>query len=514
MAVAIRKPLWLRVLFFCFALLMAFALLGGQYVHAEVVTGGLLLFAVSDVLLAILSALGVAAVQNNDWYRTLQANFMRQCITLGLSVGGLIKAWLSGAKTWIDERLVAWVQGQLQASEVGTPSTDLFDYFTPASVSQRYYLIDGATYPFWDVLQSNPTDEQLYSMMVPVVLGPTAQSWTWGRYSVSWVTTSNLVDCSIKAPYLPTTDSRNQYVGSLCPITDQSNPNHIYYDNPSLCVVPAIIRGYRYNAPLYTVRYVTRKWIDGVGWHYDHIEVAITNPGEQAPGTVVDEYSRPVSTGASVCPTYYPDAATYQASDWYGGKADVSADGAADLPLTVADAAAGAWVQDQTAAQAGTTADGKVAEGQGNVQAVTNTQTIDDAVPAVESVTNSLFSRVSLAFNYSIFDKFPFSVPYDMYLFTSALSGSLGDASTGSALAKSSPGSIDLISAGSTSWEPKLDFHTTAQISGASIPIDLSVDLTPYSSLFSMVRVFAGALFLALLLSFHFHSGVSDSDNG
>ena len=211
------------------------------------------------------------------------------------------------------------------------------------------------------------------------------------------------------------------------------------------------------------------------------------------------------------------------AQDWFDAGADSAtnaATGAQDLPLTVATGAATAnpsiaedgplvWFPSFglpiPSLRTGDTDTNTVDQGKENASSA-ETSTVD--VAENQSVINSL---VNWALNYispdtGLFSKFPLCVPYDAYLLVTS---SLGVDSVGSdSIFGASPGDLDGVVNQDietySDFQPIINIKHDFQLDGATYPIELTIDLTPWQPLVTFFREGMALLLVAELIGAEF----------
>lgn len=211
------------------------------------------------------------------------------------------------------------------------------------------------------------------------------------------------------------------------------------------------------------------------------------------------------------------------AKDWFDAGADSAtnaATGALDLPLTVATGAATAnpsiaedgplvWFPPFSVPipnlRTGETDTKTVDQGKENASAA-ETSTVD--VAENQSVIDSL---VNWALGYispdtGLFSKFPLCVPYDAYLLVTS---SLGVDSVGSdSIFGASPGDLDGVVNQDietySDFQPIINIKHDFQLDGATYPIELTIDLTPWQPLVTFFREGMALLLVAELIGAEF----------
>lgn len=211
------------------------------------------------------------------------------------------------------------------------------------------------------------------------------------------------------------------------------------------------------------------------------------------------------------------------AQDWFDAGADSAtnaATGAQDLPLTVATGAATAnpsiaedgplvWFPSFgvpiPTLRTGETDTKTVDQGKENASAV-ETSTVD--VAENQSVIDSLvnWALIYISPDTGLFSKFPLCVPYDAYLLVTS---SLGVDAVGSdSIFGASPGDLDGVVNQDvetySDFQPIINIKHDFQLDGATYPIELTIDLTPWQPLVTFFREGMALLLVAELIGAEF----------
>lgn len=186
---------------------------------------------------------------------------------------------------------------------------------------------------------------------------------------------------------------------------------------------------------------------------------------------------------------------------------DVTIDGAAEgvaseavpsLPVTIP-AAGQQGVQTYPDARTGTTDSTIIDTG-------TDTATVSENQSVVSKLLSNVIDYIQP--DTGFFSKFPLCIPYDVYLFFSALSGK--DMSNNS-IFSSTPGSLgisntaELDTLAADQWEPVLDIDQDWSISGFTIPFHIHLDFTSFQPVFDLIRVSIGAFFVFDLIIYEWN---------
>lgn len=209
------------------------------------------------------------------------------------------------------------------------------------------------------------------------------------------------------------------------------------------------------------------------------------------------------------------------AKDWYDAGVESVLDGAAegdiDLPLTVG--AGAATLNPDVAAdedlvyyppfdipledvRSGSTAASDVTAGQ--EQAKTESNTAD--LPENQSIVNDFLKWALdyISIDKGLFAKFPLCIPYDAYLLACAAGGR--DAVRGSSVFGASPGDLSgaMTSAqvsAQSDFVPVVHIKNDLQLSDQKVPIDIEIDLTPFSDMVAFGRAGISIVFIAGLIA-------------
>lgn len=211
------------------------------------------------------------------------------------------------------------------------------------------------------------------------------------------------------------------------------------------------------------------------------------------------------------------------AQDWFDAGADSAtnaATGAQDLPLTVATGAATAnpsiaedgplvWFPPFSVPipnlRTGETDTKTVDQGKENASAAeTSTVDVAENQSVIDSLVNWALSYISP--DTGLFSKFPLCVPYDAYLLVTS---SLGVDAVGSdSIFGASPGDLDGVVNQDietySDFQPVINIKHDFQLDGATYPIELTIDLTPWQPLVTFFREGMALLLVAELIGAEF----------
>ena len=194
-------------------------------------------------------------------------------------------------------------------------------------------------------------------------------------------------------------------------------------------------------------------------------------------------------------------------SDYLDTGIDIAIDGAAEgaaadaipsLPVTIPTAGQ-QGAQTYPDARTGTTDSTVIDSG-------TDTATVSENQSVVSKLLSDVIDYIRP--DTGFFSKFPLCIPYDVYLFFSALSGKdMSDSSIFSAtpdsLGVANTSELDTLAA--DQWEPVLDIDQDWSISGFDIPFHIHLDFTPFLPVFDLIRVSIGAFFVFDLIIYEWN---------
>lgn len=209
------------------------------------------------------------------------------------------------------------------------------------------------------------------------------------------------------------------------------------------------------------------------------------------------------------------------AKDWYDAGVESVLDGAVegdiDLPLTVG--AGAATLNPDVAAdedlvytpsfdlpledvRSGDTAASDVTAGKENAKAEQETATVSENQSAINSIVQYALDYINV--DRGLFSKFPLCIPYDAYLLACAAGGR--DAVSGSSVFGASPGDLSGAMTSAqvsehSNFVPVVHIKNDLQISDQNIPIDIEIDLTPFSDMVALGRAGISIVFIAGLIA-------------
>lgn len=530
-----RRSGWVRVLVVILCALFIFATIGAPPAHALGVES-VAVFGLASVLSAATAALGFKLSSNEQGQATLQkmvqdfktVAWATGFVLVGSKLNGLqngmdyIKMQVSNGKTYLDERVFAWVQqwlaengvynegslilkdySDLLGKEIGFPGIDISYYYS--------FFPSDAQLKFKSIVQRYNLD--LSDRIVDLEYDNNSKLASLSYSDKPWSYYLGF-DCYFEVGY-------HGFYGSY--VANYQHPN---IDAPSVIDAGSYstsdgihFRGDPYNHLVGSNSFLS----------YNTGSDGISRLSNVAGGDVVSN-----DTGLSGTDTLGKDVIDLTldqileklkewAQDWYDAGADSvtnAATGAKDLPLTVATGAATAnpsiaedgplvWFPSFglpiPKLRSGETDTKTVDQGKENASAA-ETSTVD--VAENQSVINSL---VNWALSYispdtGLFSKFPLCVPYDAYLLVTS---SLGVDAVGSdSIFGASPGDLEGVVTQDietySDFQPIINIKHDFELDGKTYPVELTIDLTPWQPLVTFFREGMALLLVAELIGSEF----------
>ena len=512
-----RRSGWVRVLVVILCALFIFATVATPPAYAVGETAAL--FGAAAVLSAAVAALGFKLSNDADGISTLNkmvSDFAKEAWALNLLVVGnringlidgmnYIKMAVHNGKTYLDERVVAWCQqwlgnnGVYDAGGYVDPSFNEGDLYKPSvkmSVNQLLSLFPSSdAEKFSSVISHFNLDlnnriiefQRYYYNRTRWVVFVFPNSVFNKSYSVSFDSFGFARTSFISGINGYSVDSSNNFNTQL-----YTNPLNLgYYSVPNEGHSPTIGCS---NAVLVTQ--------------------SSNNTGLSGTDTIGEDYKdKTLDQILAGLKTW--------AQDWYDAGADSAtntATGALDLPVTVGDQAATAnpalnpdvvynppfsipW----PGVRSGETSSGAISDGKANADAA---QTATTDVAENQTIIDSL---VNWALNYinpdtGLFSKFPLCVPYDAYLLVTS---SLGVDAVGSdSIFGASPGDLEGVVSQDietySDFQPIINIKHDFELDGATYPLELTIDLTPWQPLVTFFREGMALLLVAELIGAEF----------
>lgn len=526
-----RRSGWVRLLVVILCAFFIFATLAAPPAQALGVES-VAVFGLASVLSAATAALGFKLSSNEQGHATLQrmvqdfktVAWATGFVLVGSKLNGLqngmdyIKMQVQNGKTYLDSRVFAWVQQWLAENGVYDSGIDYSNfnktyleslgfsfYDTSSGLSSNEYFADLSNSPVKSLNGSSLTSVLAYFNVS--ALPPNADMW-------------NLFPA---------------YVGYGA----SGNKDTLYYYYSSASQATWYLKYYNSSATwqlsfngrfLYTYSFASGTWKYGG----NTTDSYLVSSGNILGISNLFNLEATNSTGLSGTDTLGKDVVDLTldqilqklkewAQDWFDAGADSAtnaATGALDLPLTVS---AGAATSNPSIAEdgplvwfppfsvpvpnlrTGETDTKTVDQGKENASAA-ETSTVD--VAENQSVIDSL---VNWALNYispdtGLFSKFPLCVPYDAYLLVTS---SLGVGAVDSdSIFGASPGDLDGVVNQDietySDFQPIINIKHDFQLDGATYPIELTIDLTPWQPLVTFFREGMALLLVAELIGAEF----------
>ena len=518
-----RRSGWVRVLVLILCALFIFAVIATPPAFALSET--VALFTAASVLSAAVAALGFKLSSDAEGQATLNQmvkDFAAVSWSLGLvavgdKVNGLIKGvqyikmQVLNGKTYLDERIVAWCQqwlgahGVYDAGSISFPTynngsaltlqnnsySDVVSYFSQSDKTYFDNIISHFNLDLSDTVFTLYRYSSGSKWSIHVIRYPLTNK---SGYSVFLNLDSNYSPSSV--PCFSSGSGAVSLYETLEYITTKNGAFDKTYQNDRFNLVPLT---YKNSTNGYTS-------LSNAGL----LESSSNDTGLSGTDTIGADYKD--KTLDQIL-----DGLKDWAQDWYDAGADSATNtvaGAKDLPLTVGEQAASAnpalnpdvvynppFALPLPDVRSGETTAGTITAGQENAAAA-ETATAD--VAENQTVINSL---VSWALNYidpdtGLFSKFPLCVPYDAYLLVTS---SLGVDAVGSdSIFGASPGDLDGVVTESidtySDFQPIINIDHDFELDGATYPISITIDLSPWQPLITFFREGMALLLVAELI--------------
>lgn len=519
-----RRSGWVRVLVLILCALFIFATIATPPAYAVGET--VALFGLAAVLSAATAALGFKLANNTEGRATLEkmvqdftgASIAAGLVLTGSKVNGLIngmqyiKMAVHNGKTYLDERIFAWVQqwlavnGVYDSGQVIIPSYTAGEFFTFGANPSWEYV--------YSALIQSGVDSSHLDMLRYLVNTYSLPVLTAGScYNIEGVGSGDLILDSVNL------DGNGAYV--------KTDPN-IFYLKVTFTrdqwyrIKPDGHGGYNVRSGLVTssqtdqLIYLTPK-VDDSGLFFDFC-------------TLPSLSSTANDTGLSGTDTLGKDVIDLTldqileklkewAQDWFDAGADSvtnAATGAKDLPLSVATGAAtlnpdvaedGPLVYFPTFGwslpklRSGETDTKTVDQGKENASAAeTSTVDVAENQTVIDSLVNWALGYISP--DTGLFSKFPLCVPYDAYLLACSALG-VGVVGSDSIFGASPDDLSSIVQTGdeqSEGFTPVITISNDLTLDGNTYPIDLTIDLTDWTPLIKFVRLAISITVIAELI--------------
>lgn len=519
-----RRSGWVRVLVLILCALFIFATIATPPVYAVGET--VALFGLAAVLSAATAALGFKLANNTEGQATLEkmvqdftgASIAAGLVLTGSKVNGLIngmqyiKMAVHNGKTYLDERIFAWVQQWLAVNGVydGDSGYQAPDYSSVSSLS-----FSGSSFSAVMSQISNSTAVLAFNTLYEHFNLTLDGKYVFYRYRLG----TAYIDVYNKVPSgtYDVLNSGGLYWANLKSDNsfDWSTYRYIIHFRTS----GGDLTNITYEE--FSSSLDSNAFLQWGYWNTFNVKYGISNFGDiSAIGN---------DTGLSGTDTLGKDVIDLTldqilerlkewVQDWYDAGADSvtnAATGAKDLPLSVATGAAtlnpdvaedGPFVYFPTFGwslpklRSGETDTKTVDQGKENASAA------ETSVDVVENQT-VVDSLVNWALNYidpdtGLFSKFPLCVPYDAYLLVTS---SLGVDAVGSdSIFGASPGDLDGVVTESidtySDFQPIININNDFELDGKTYSISISIDLTPWQPLVTFFREGMALLLVAELI--------------
>lgn len=518
-----RRSGWVRLLVVILCALFIFVTLAvppAQALGVESVA----VFGLASVLSAVTAALGFKLSSNEQGQATLQrmvqdfktVAWATGFVLVGSKLNGLqngmdyIKMQVKNGKTYLDARVFAWVQQWLAENGV----------YNSGSLSQNFPISENKiSIDFSEMQFSSPTvdfDSAFNSLALkPSVISRIKNnSDDFDKLRNLWNTQPTIMCSDVQgegnfSAYFWIAGNSG---GASVSDTSKSTVNfEAYFDGGSALFVSNYLLTWSYG---------------GLYYKYNGNVVCVAN-------FLLTETNSNL-TGLSGTDTLGKDVVDLTldqvlqklkewAQDWFDAGADSAtnaATGAQDLPLTVATGAATAnpsiaedgplvWFPPFSVPipnlRTGETDTKTVEQGKENASAA-ETSTVDVAQnqTVIDSLVNWALSYISP--DTGLFSKFPLCVPYDAYLLVTS---SLGVDAVGSdSIFGASPGDLEGVVSQDietySDFQPIINIKHDFQLDGATYPIELTIDLTPWQPLVTFFREGMALLLVAELIGAEF----------
>lgn len=528
-----RRSGWVRVLVVILCALFIFATLAAPPAQALGVEA-VAVFGLASVLSAATAALGFKLASNEQGQATLQkmvqdfktVAWATGFVLVGSKLNGLqngmdyIKMQVQNGKTYLDSRVFAWVQQWLAQNGVYDTGSIVYpDYVSGGTLSP---LVNNSFDTCFSALIAAGCNVQAVEDLKSIVSHFDLTMEDGYYYSFSCRGSYRYV---YKFKSADTSLSIRQYTVNSKPIDVfyvtlniiGSSPYYYAVRTSGLSFSSSIS-----NATSYTM--FLNPYISNIGSNKDYFDFS-TLSGAVSSGN---------DTGLSGTDTLGKDVVDLTldqilqklkewAQDWFDAGADSatnSATGALDLPLTVSAGAATAnpsiaedgplvWFPPFSVPipnlRTGETDTKTVDQGKENASAVeTSTVDVAENQTVIDSLVNWALSYISP--DTGLFSKFPLCVPYDAYLLVTS---SLGvDAIGSDSIFGASPGDLEGVVSQDietySDFQPIINIKHDFELDGATYPLELTIDLTPWQPLVTFFREGMALLLVAELIGAEF----------
>lgn len=532
-----RRSGWVRLLVVILCAFFIFATLAAPPAQALGVES-VAVFGLASVLSAATAALGFKLSSNEQGQAALQrmvqdfktVAWATGFVLVGSKLNGLqhgmdyIKMQVQNGKTYLDSRVFAWVQQWLAENGVyNSGSSTVLDYSVGDTVSSFANSRDVFTYFY----------NKCYSDINKNVISD-YNKYFLNSYEIALAKAKSL-DSSVDEFSYVTLGCQNGWFTAYSFYPNYSPVGSIYKKGNDL--VQDFKASARVNVTVGNEE-IYRSSVDS----FDFGSLVVNNNGYRFSNynrdldmwSSVNFVTTANDTGLSGTDTLGKDVVDLTldqvlqklkewAQDWFDAGADSAtnaATGALDLPLTVATGAATAnpsiaedgplvWFPPFSVPipnlRTGETDTKTVDQGKENASAAeTSTVDVAENQSVIDSLVNWALSYISP--DTGLFSKFPLCVPYDAYLLVTS---SLGVDAVGSdSIFGASPGDLDGVVNQDietySDFQPIINIKHDFQLDGATYPIELTIDLTPWQPLVTFFREGMALLLVAELIGAEF----------
>lgn len=519
-----RRSGWVRVLVLILCALFIFGCIAAPPAYA--ISETVALFGAAAVLSAATAALGFKLSTDSEGRATLskmvedfaKVSWATGLVIVGTKLNGLIdgmnyiRMQVKNGKTYLDERVVAWVQqwlgenGVYDTGGVSYPSdtyntTDYFPFYGSSLVS----VVSGVSSNMPSSVGVNllsQVQEMLFTYSVDltgklfslyVTYNVSSASFDWSLYVANSFRTPSLL-------YNNTSSGGGFYL-------NQTVYCSVYYPNEGL--VNSSVSSSIYLTP--DRRNSNSTYIRSRLSNYGEIILTVNDTGLSGTDTIGEDYKdktlEQILAGLKEW-----------AQDWYDAGADSatnSTTGAVDLPLTMSEGAAtenpaanpaGVYNPPFTLpwpdVRSGETSSSTTEAGQANAAAAeTTTADVAENQTVIDSLVNWALGYISP--DTGLFSKFPLCVPYDAYLLACSALGV--DVVQSDSIFGASPGDLSgVVQTGSDEqgegFTPVISISNDLTVDGYTYPIDITIDLTDWTPLFKFTRLAISITVIAELI--------------
>lgn len=523
-----RRAGWVRFLVVLLCALFLIGTLGAPAARAEALTVGL--FTAAAVLSAATAALGFKLANSADGQATLAKmvqDFKVSATAVGLvlvgtKINGLIdgvnyiKMQVKAGKTYLDERVVAWVQQWLGLNGVYVTSDYILPNYSAGDVISPLTNVSFDT--LFSYLLSSGANETSISMLRQVV----------NRYNLS-VDDGRVYLISCSGVYYEI----YAYTPSVDSVTVYNNGGYLavqlpYYGNGTM---------YRAYLDYGSLNFQTKPIYESSIFYLEPYHLNPPSDDSFQLSSLCGVKSISNNTGLSGTDTIGKDVVDKSldevlaglkewAPDWWDAGADSYTNGAAagtkDLPLNMGSDVKTVtgnpalevdqpliytpWFEEtldnlRSGETAGTVTNTATSAADTVDKAEAAQGTVEDAQGVVQSIISWGLDYISP--DKGLFSRFPLCIPYDAYLLVTAALGvdaqDLGD------IVGQSPGQlsaqIDDGVAVQSDFVPVISVKHDWTQDGVTTPVEVTIDLRPYDAVIKMIRTLVSVYVIAELIA-------------